>query len=507
MSDSRAFAADLLSGRRKHLDDRAPMRGPARAPDVVLDETRLAIDELEALRASDPEKALRVLREQLQNKQLTDNDLVEFIRVWRTAVEDPEAFENNVRSPTRGFGDWWDKLRAYLHAPSEADQADATKIGMMSANYKLPANPMGPGINPHERMLETLDPAWVPLLGAKIREGFWPKFLADMPRHGASQFTYTAVGADKKALAKGAPIDIALFADFGTGYYHSWAIAEQIAAWAFPYAFHLGDVYYAGRQDEFDERFEAPLLQVVDKTRLFGLAENHELYFGGAHYLEYFKRLREAGNTDQEGSYFCVRFPDHQVIGIDVNWQGRQRFTDGELQKWLRARLAEAGHRTNILLSGSAPFDYGDHDARKLLEDVRPLIADGSIGLWFWGDDHYCALFDRKDDEVPFFGSCIGHAGYPGPRQTESLASYKTFPLWFEDEPRFPRWTEMRQDMVNNGWCHARLQPGGGVDLVYVDWLSCKRAAISFTRHGARLERGKVETFDRETKPVRYSPT
>jgi hypothetical protein len=369
----------------------------------------------------------------------------------------------------------------------------------------LPANPDVPVINPHVRTFETADPAWVPLLKAKICERFWPKGLAEMPRHGNSYFLYTAVDKNGAELPKGKPHEIALFADFGTGYYHSWAIAEQLAAWAFPYAFHLGDVYYAGRTDEFAERFEAPLRDVVAKSRLLGLAENHELYFGGENYLEYFKGLHQEKRSPQEGSYFCVRFPDHQIIGIDVNWQGRQRYQDKELQKWLEARLGEAGHRTNILLTGSAPFDYGDQDARPLLDDLRPFLADGSIGLWFWGDDHYAALFDRNDD-VPFYGSCIGHGGFPGPRQTESLGSYKTHPLWFENEGRFPSWTDIRQDVVNNGWCHATLQPGGGVDLVYVDWLWCKRAQVSFTRNGSRLERGQVETFSRNKNPPRHAP-
>jgi hypothetical protein len=166
----------------------------------------------------------------------------------------------------------------------------------------------------------------------------------------------------------------------------------------------------------------------------------------------------------------------------------------------LKARLAEAGDRTNILLTGSAPYGYGDTTPRPLFGDLKDLITD-QIGLWFWGDDHYCALFARSPD-MPFYGSCIGHGGFPGNRLRTKLDTCTTYPMWFEDAARFPDWTRLRPDMTNNGWVHATLQPGGGVDLVYVDWLACERAAISFARQGKALQhRDTVEVFERETAP------
>jgi hypothetical protein len=202
-----------------------------------------------------------------------------------------------------------------------------------------------------------------------------------------------------------------------------------------------------------------------------------------------------------------VRFPHHQVIAIDVNWQGRQRYKDERLVAWLRDRLADAGARTNILLTGSAPFEHGSSHARPLLNDLSEFVRSGAIGLWFWGDDHYCALFDRRDPDVPFYGSCIGHGGYPGPRQTTWRATYRTSPLWVEDLPRFPVWSKLRDDMTNHGWCHATLKPDGGVDLLYVDWLWCKRMAISFAKNGVGLQAGEPTFFDRDNAPQIHRPT
>ena len=78
--------------------------------------------------------------------------------------------------------------------------------------------------------------------------------------------------------------------------------------------------------------------------------------------------------------------------------------------------------------------------------------------------------------------------------------------LWLEDQPRFPAPLKLRDDAGNNGWCQATLRPDGGVDLLYVDWLWCKRAAVSFQRSGAGLAAGPVTTFERDVAPELHRP-
>ncbi len=509
MSDASDLTEDLLTGRRSRIADPVP-RGPGdpATQAALFADVRQALDELGALRAKDPARALAVLQSLLNDDTLTTADLDSFIDVWQTAVDKPEEFAVRISGPVpKGPADWWDALRGFVHRPDGPSDDEVAMLAKMKASYVLPDHPLAPPINPHERKFETYDPAWVPLLRAKLGEKDWPTGLVPMRRHHTTQdFVYTATAADGSALAADAPVTIGLVSDFGTGYYHSWGIAQQLAAWAFPYTFHLGDVYYAGRPDEFKSYFQLPLFETVAHTRLLGFAENHELYSGGGSYLEYFDALRREGRTPQEASYFCVRFPKHQIIGIDVNWQGRQRYRDPELRAWLGAQLANAGGRTNILLTGSAPFDHGGTNSTILMQDLWEFVGTGAIGLWFWGDDHYCALFDRRPPEVPFYGSCIGHGGYPGDRQGEWRASYKTYPLWVEDLARFPAATKMRPDMSNNGWCQATLRPDGGVDLLYVDWLWCKRAAVSFARDGAGLQAGTVTVTDRDSDPQIHKP-
>ena len=51
-------------------------------------------------------------------------------------------------------------------------------------------------------------------------------------------------------------VEIALLSDFGTDYYHSAYIAKQLKDRKFPYAVHLGDIYYAGKTDEYKNNFK-----------------------------------------------------------------------------------------------------------------------------------------------------------------------------------------------------------------------------------------------------------
>ena len=139
----------------------------------------------------------------------------------------------------------------------------------------------------------------------------------------------------------------------------------------------------------------------------------------------------------------------------------------------------EALKLTTILLTGSAPFVYGEDQPTALYQDLKPWHDAGRIAMWFWGDDHYCALFERDDTKGSFIGSCIGHAGYPGdPQRADAKSFVKT--QFVETEKRFPPHYQLRDDLGNNGWVELSMLADGGVELLYVDWLGCKRHHASF---------------------------
>lgn len=291
----------------------------------------------------------------------------------------------------------------------------------------------------------------------------------------------------------GLPLEIALFSDFGVGRYYSKYIAKQFRTRAVPFAYavHCGDVYYSGRKKEFKEYFEDLLDPILDRTSLFALNSNHEMYSGGVPYFDYITRRRQFNPTKQkqEGSYFCLRSQQFQIVGIDTAFFGHGRYREDVLRDWLAARLREGRQAglVNILLSADHPYDLGDRDLTKLLDkDLRSLvIGERLVDLWFWGNTHYCALYAATNG-LPFVGSCIGHGGYPydelGDKKEKTVAA----PLVFlEKELRFPKTSGVKSDRGNNGYCVMSLNADGSIGLRYIDWMSKQRFAANLTRAAA----------------------
>jgi hypothetical protein len=284
----------------------------------------------------------------------------------------------------------------------------------------------------------------------------------------------------------GAALSVALFADFGTGLYHSRYIARQIARRKHPYAIHLGDVYYAGREAEFSKFFREPLDPLLGATRLFTMNGNHEMFSLGAPYFRYIddRRAAHPGMQEQEGSYFCLRGERLQIIGLDTDYFGQGRHDDPTLLAWLEKQLehGRSADLTNVLLTGDEPYEYGSTKLTKLLsKDLRDLVIDRKlVDLWFWGNTHYCALFEASD-ALPFVGSCIGHGGFPyGVQRPGRPTPAKV--RFLETSARFPASTQLRQDRGNNGYCALQIDAGGALGLTYVDWMNHERCLASLSR-------------------------
>jgi hypothetical protein len=450
------------------------------APDGPLDALQLA--ELQDRRrrlAADPDGELPIYRALLGRSDLTRQQADELLATMENAVAAPEQFydeleaaateEGVLDSVKTGASIAIDVVRSFpTRSPSRAERAAVAKLAV---DFALP--PLT--INPRDRHFELSDPGWWHLLKAdRIDMKKWPNKLAPFISHDAEHpFVYE----DQRAATH-----VALMADFGCGLYHSRAIAKQLEAKRYPYVFHLGDVYYGGSQAEFDANYTSILAETMQHSLLFSIPENHELYGHGIGYQEFLRDNRAQGRILQDGSYFCIRFARHQIVGIDVNWHARQRFTHEGSRAWLHGVLEQGDGLTTILLSGSAPFVYGERSTTVLYDDLKRWHAEGRFAMWFWGDDHYCALFERDASRANFVGSCIGHAGFPGDRQAPDRDSFVPT-TWVETEPRFPKTYGLRDDVGNNGWVELALLPSGGVELLYVDWLGCRRHRVRYERH------------------------
>lgn len=299
-----------------------------------------------------------------------------------------------------------------------------------------------------------------------------------MPSHTLPQtdFRYKLVNDSGTAT-------LALFSDWGTGYYYSQYIAKHIGTnLNVKQAIHLGDVYYTGRQCEFNKYF-TPILEkyLLKKMPFYALNANHEMDSHGIPYFAFLKYKHKKGQTGaiceqpQEGSYFCLWNEHYQVIGIDTAYCENGRHRQGWLQNWLRDQLCRGRDesKVNILLSQNEP--YSEKKSKLLRKDLaRVAVDERLVDLWFWGDEHYCALYGPSDD-APFFGSCIGHGGYPYSRKSCSDMESQVAPLiWGETAPRFPEDLRVRPGRGNNGFCYLKLVKSQ-VELTFYDWRLAKR--------------------------------
>ncbi|MCP5047652.1 MAG: hypothetical protein GY940_10805 [bacterium] len=304
-----------------------------------------------------------------------------------------------------------------------------------------------------------------------------------------SNYVYTMKDPAGNAFEAGRSVKIGLFADFGTGEYHSRYIARHMETqFELDYAIHLGDVYYAGSSSQFERYMWNPLLNLMQKTRTFWMAGNHEKY---SCYKPYYKFMdKKAGLTkegldpklqEQEGSYFCIRSDKFQIIGLDTAFFKNGRYKKKKLRNWLRDRLQEAANdsrqRITILLTPNQPYDLGG-GKRRLLNDLAKFVDKKQINLWFWGNTHQCALYN-KAPHAPFIGSCIGHGGHPVDRKKsisgkERADNGKGFvsTMWVDTSPKFPEKTfgKLREELGNHGFCIMELQ-NDQIVLDYYDWF------------------------------------
>ncbi|MFQ5709602.1 MAG: metallophosphoesterase [bacterium] len=478
------YTGQLVQPKRRSRDLGDPLPEAEQVPELPpLD--RQGLRQIETLLQDQPEETLALIKNNF-SYPLTDDIIRDSLEEARQAFAAPAKFVADLRAKR-------EKERIDLEGRRTRDIEG--RVATFPPELMLyPDIPIEPNNHKFEPMGDAL--GWVfNSIYFIARDKLNPKHLkARFPMHSEfkSNFTYRMKDAHGEPLAPDRKITVALFADFGTGLYHSRYIARNIAAFEPDYAFHLGDVYYAGRNAEFRYHFEQPLEPVLQKSRVFTMNSNHEMFSGAFPYFSYlnYKRNKKEGWVEQaqEASYFCIWNEKFQIIGIDTAYHedGRHRIT--ELNQWLGERLHMGKNaqpkRINILLSPNEPYELGKEEFAPLYSDLQEFVRAGLIDYWFWGNTHYCALFD-KSLTTPFIGSCVGHGGHPiykvdvelnDLKQKDLLKKNKTVPptLWVELSHKFPESTGLRADLANHGFCLMELE-ANMVRLTYYDWLKQKR--------------------------------
>ncbi len=214
---------------------------------------------------------------------------------------------------------------------------------------------------------------------------------------------------------------IAVLSDWGSGLYGAPPCQKSIEADAggFDLVFHLGDVYYAGDDDEVRDRFLA-FWPRVDGALSRALNGNHEMYTGGRAYFK--QALAQFGQP----SSFCALENDHWVlVGMDTAYKDHR--LHGKQRDWIRQLVGRAAGRKVVLFSHHQPYSilealkHGQAgQERGLIKDLGEFLANRQIYAWYWGHEHHCVIYD----DHPFWGlkgRCVGHSGFPEFRPTKVL--------------------------------------------------------------------------------------
>ncbi|MBN8230327.1 hypothetical protein JYK02_22695 [Corallococcus macrosporus] len=445
----------------------APEAPPPEDTDLPL----LGPEELEALKSAflrEPEDVLRWTESGL-GARVTVGAFVEVLRELELLFTDPGQFQERLDATERHARQGTGGLPVDFTFPLKTEE--------------IPIDPTRTRFEPQADLRGWLlfsGPVWLEQ-GAAVRQApFRWHFGAK------SRFVYPM-----REPEPGQPVEVALFADFGTGEYASRYIARQLVMRGerLDCAVHLGGVFYAGRQGEFDAHVAEPLEPLLGTTSLLTLNAPPEMRSGAGAYFRYLDERRGAGRRHpQEGSYFCLAAERFQLIGLDTAWFEAGRHREPALLQWLEQRLSEGRRRgaMNILLSHAAP--YGP-DAKQLsplvTEDLRALVVEREwVDLWCWGGTQAGALYDRAPG-LPFLGASLGHGGFPSERR--DAPDYPAAPVrFFESRPRFPEWTGVRQDRGNHGHATLWLHADGTASLRFTDWMGQVRCEATLSRQGPK---------------------
>jgi hypothetical protein len=427
---------------------------------------RAGLQELKRQFANEPAYTLERVRK-VYDAKITEEELRDLIVELELAFTNPEAAVAQDLAVELGLG------RTVLPKEFKFPRMDLNDIPIDPSNcrFETKRDAIGWALN--------AGPFW---LRGRVHQ---PKATFRWAEDHQSLFHYPLPASNNHTR-------MALFADAGTGLYHSRYIGRHIMSEKPDLAIYHGDVYYSGKSDEFERRFtgDRAFKGIIDSCPLFTLNANHEMFSRGAPFFASIRARHEAAPAlhRQEGSYFCLRAGSFQVIGIDTSYHDSNRHKEEKLARWLQRALVDGwaeGYST-ILCSSDEPYSLHEGDVAPLFADVLRSLPPNAIDVWVFGNVHFAAFFDRLPEKrATFLGACIGHGGYPYTRKSESDYVAPVPVRWLETEARFPKWTDVRQDRGNNGFMMVDIDHAARtVQLRFVDWTGFDRYMVRLQRRG-----------------------
>jgi hypothetical protein len=273
---------------------------------------------------------------------------------------------------------------------------------------------------------------------------------------------------------------IAIAGDWGTHNPASARIGESMAALRPTYTVHLGDVYYAGTDDE-ERKFVEDWPSGTKGA--FTLNSNHEMYSGGQGYFSI--ALRSEKFEKQTYSYFALHNASWLFVGIDsayhatkvgfVPYQiGHLRADDPQvawLRRLLRHPLAKTrdGQPKRLCLFSHHHALEPNGSETELFNEVRAALEGRIPDFWYWGHVHGAAAYEVPYGEMRFRGRLVAHGGVPYLSELDPKNDAAAHIVWAErphgDTPG------------PNGFAVLRLGPDGSI----VESFHDETGAVQYT--------------------------
>ena len=246
---------------------------------------------------------------------------------------------------------------------------------------------------------------------------------------------------------------LAIVGDWGTGPFEVNAASSKIAnlvAKAKPdFSIHLGDVYYAGtNEQEQNNMRDWP----QGMRGSFTLNSNHEMYNGA---FGYFAELARNFPLQNGCSYFALENDDWLVIGLDTAYFSpcASMYMDGVLDAGQLAWLAQLPKDKRLLvLSHHEAYSALGDGKTALYQQVEQALGR-EPGYWYWGHLHNGICYQTIGN---FRGRCVGHGAIPYGVASEFQDDERV--VWYETElagdPNYP-------ERVLNGYALISLDGAG----------------------------------------------
>jgi Calcineurin-like phosphoesterase len=378
-----------------------------------------------------------VIREVMQRQFLADRTATIEQTLLAGAVSDAESLEKKLdeyglrRADVRASAEWVESLTAALKPEPRADAVflpgdrDASLLQsalqrfFISSNLVERAQGAGAGavVNPISDVSLSADVAQrMPkqLFGTMSESDIgWASCLfAKAYRMIGKRRSFPDRAAAPRTVDDNARVY--LIADWGSGIARAKKIADRIRTMMLAdttreqHVIHLGDVYYSGWPEEYDDHFLANWPVRPGEEHRYGswcLNANHDMFSGGYGYFDYL--LKDKRFAAQQGkSYFSLATSRWQMLGLDSAW------TDGSLAgsqvEWVGSVQKAAPDKKLLLMTHHQPFSsFGERSC----PDLQVLLAKNKVTAWFWGHEHRFAKYQSRPDLK--YARLIGHGGVP----------------------------------------------------------------------------------------------